>query len=227
MNDQKTSTQPRRTLLIIPMKDPKDAKTRLGHGLDQQERYQLALSLFETQVKRIQAALASLTEEVAPKGKIDIAVVSASETLRATAERLGIHYMPEGPRKGLSAAVQHAADQAHSLGYASLCILPGDLADPQISDLSRLLSYAQAQQNAVICPSSDWGTNALLLPLPSPIRFQFGEKSFYNHYRAMAKAGLTPVLLPLTSLRLDVDRLDDLRHLPPSHRHLLAKGDGR
>ena len=214
---------PRNTLLIIPMKDPKDAKTRLGQGLDPQERCQLALSLFETLVKRIQTALQTMGRNK----DMDIAVVSASVTLRKTAEQLGIHYMPEGPRKGLSAAVQYATDQAQNLGYSSVCILPGDLADPKISDLARLLDYAMTKQTAVICPSSDWGTNALLLPLPNPIRFQFGEKSFYNHYRAMADANLTPVLLPLTSLRLDVDRLDDLRHLPPAHRDLLAKGDSR
>ncbi|TLP44322.1 2-phospho-L-lactate guanylyltransferase [Cohaesibacter sp. CAU 1516] len=216
-----------RTLLVIPMKDPKDAKTRLGSGLDQRERGDLALSLFGILVQRIQTVLAARAKAQGIANAIDLAVVSASPTLKAAAERLAIRHIPEGPTRGLSAALQHAADEAHALGYGSLCILPGDLADPKPADLSRLIDHAVAGQTAVICPSSDWGTNALLLPLPNPIHFQFGEKSFHNHYRAMADAGLTPILLPLTSLRFDVDRLDDLRHLSRDHWHLLAKGDGR
>ena len=47
-----------RTLLVIPMKDPKDAKTRLGGSLDRRERSILALSLFEMLVNRIQRVLA-------------------------------------------------------------------------------------------------------------------------------------------------------------------------
>lgn len=216
-----------RTLLVIPMKDPKDAKTRLGSGLDQRERSDLALSLFEILVQRIQNILAARTNTQDIPNTIDLAVVSASPTLKDAADRLAIRHIPEGSEKGLSAALQYAANQAHALGYQSLCILPGDLADPQPADLSRLLDLAIMGETAGICPSSDWGTNALLLPLPNPIRFQFGEKSFHSHYRAMTEAGLTPILLPLTSLRLDVDRLDDLRHLSREHWHLLARGDGR
>nr|WP_321443159.1 2-phospho-L-lactate guanylyltransferase [uncultured Cohaesibacter sp.] len=216
-----------RTLLVIPMKDPKEAKTRLGGSLDRKERSILALSLFEMLVNRIQRVLANRASQEDSVASIDLAVVSASPILKDAAQRLDIRHIPEGPTGGLSAALHHAANQAHALGYQSLCILPGDLADPKPADLSQLIDHAAAGQKAVICPSSDWGTNALLLPLPNPIRFQFGEKSFHNHYRAMAEAGLTPILLPLTSLRLDVDQLDDLRHLSRDHWHLLAKGDGR
>lgn len=216
-----------RTLLVVPMKDPKEAKTRLGGSLDRKERSILALSLFEMLVNRIQRVLANRASQEDSVASIDIAVVSASPILKDAAQRLDIRHIPEGPTGGLSAALHHAANQAHALGYQSFCILPGDLADPKPADLSQLIDHAAAGQKAVICPSSDWGTNALLLPLPNPIRFQFGEKSFHNHYRAMAEAGLTPILLPLTSLRLDVDRLDDLRHLSRDHWHLLAKGDGR
>ncbi|WP_114011106.1 2-phospho-L-lactate guanylyltransferase [Cohaesibacter intestini] len=214
-----------RTLLVIPMKDPKDAKTRLGSGLDRKERATLALSLFDMLVKRIQSVLAA--RDAFADQVIDIAVVSASPILKQAAQRLGIHHIAEGQKKGLSNALDHAAKEALALGYQAMLILPGDLADPKPADLSRLIDHAATGETAVICPSSDWGTNALLLPLPNPIAFQFGEKSFHNHYRAMTEAGLTPILLPLTSLRLDVDRLDDLRHLSRDHWHLLAKGDGR
>lgn len=212
-------------LLVIPMKDPKDAKTRLGGSLDRKERATLALSLFDMLVKRIQSVLAA--RDTSADQVIDIAVVSASPILKQAAQRLGIRHISEGQKKGLSNALDHAAEEALALGYQAMLILPGDLADPKPADLSRLIDHAATGETAVICPSSDWGTNALLLPLPNPIAFQFGEKSFYHHYRAMTEAGLTPILLPLTSLRLDVDRLDDLRHLSRDHWHLLAKGDGR
>ncbi|PLW78239.1 2-phospho-L-lactate guanylyltransferase [Cohaesibacter celericrescens] len=221
------SVSKERMLLAIPMKDPSDAKTRLGVSLTQKQRGQLALSLFETVVERVQTVLQSMSPEQAQQRHIDIAVVSASPVLQDTAARLGILFFAEGPRSGLSQAVSHLASQAHAQGYSALCVLPGDLADPKLSDLRYLLSYPLDEQKVVICPSGDLGTNALMVPLPSPIDFGYGERSFHLHYHATIEAGMMPVVLPLTSLRMDVDTLVDLQYVPQFHLDAALLGDGR
>ena len=70
-------------LVAIPMKDPRDAKTRLGLALTPEERGQLALSLFRVTVNRLREAIEGLGPQ------IDLAVVSASPTIREVAETLG------------------------------------------------------------------------------------------------------------------------------------------
>jgi len=86
-----------------------------------------------------------------------------------------------------------------------------------------LLRHDLAQGRAVFCPSADLGTNALLAPLPCPFRFQYGLNSVVHHRRAAERAGLWPVILPLESLRIDVDTVEDLGHLLARNPQLLAQ----
>ncbi|MBB3713369.1 2-phospho-L-lactate guanylyltransferase [Limimaricola variabilis] len=202
-------------LVAIPMKDPRDAKTRLGLALTPEERGQLALSLFRVTVNRLRDAIEGLGPQ------IDLAVVSASPTIREEAETLGLRVIDDGGAASLSLAVEAAANWATTHGYDALCVLPGDLADPDPVDLAWLLDHPLEDATAVICPAKDLGTNALMVPLPCPFAFAYGAKSTIRHRRAAEAAGLTPVMMPLGSLRVDIDTVADLHHLPTGHlRHL-------
>ena len=197
-----------RLLVAIPMKDPARAKTRLGVALTASQRAGLAIALFLNVVKCVRR-----TRKHVGHRKIDVAVISSSATYRDLAKSYHLKWIDDEGALSLSAAVEHAAKMAHDEGYGSLCILPGDLADPSISDLVQLLNHAVGDANGVICPSGDFGTNALMVPLPSAISFRYGERSFHHHYRSIMDAGLLPVVLPLTSLRRDVDTVKDLDDL--------------
>lgn len=191
-------------LLAIPMKDPADAKTRLGSRLSPQQRASLALTLFRNGVQCLKRARAHRPERM-----IDIAVISSSPVIKRISSQLGLKWIDDQKADGLSAAVMRAAVAAASEGYSHLCILPGDLADPDVADILRLLDHRRDGVEAILCPAKDMGTNALLLPLPAAISFHYGERSFHHHYRALTEAGLLTAVLPLNSLREDVDTVHD------------------
>ncbi|MCP1167525.1 2-phospho-L-lactate guanylyltransferase [Limimaricola litoreus] len=198
-------------LVAIPMKDPRDAKTRLGLALTPDQRGKLALSLFRATVARLREATEGL------ETRVDLAVVSASPIICDVAETLGLNVIDDGGAPSLSLALEAAADWATAQGYDALCILPGDLADPDPIDLAWLLDHPLEGGTAVICPAKDLGTNALMVPLPCPFAFAYGAKSTIRHRRAAEDAGLTPVMMPLGSLRVDIDTVEDLHHLPSGH----------
>ena len=191
-------------LLAIPMKDPSRAKSRLGIELSPSERANLAIHLFRNVVDCVKDAC-----KERPGRSVDIAVISNSATIQKMCSTMDLKWINDGNAGNLSAAITCAAHVATQDRYANLCILPGDLADPSVSDVCCLIDHASEAFNAAICPSKDMGTNALLLPLPSPIAFHYGERSFHHHYRALVDAGLMTTILPLTSLRRDVDTIQD------------------
>ncbi|WP_197703863.1 2-phospho-L-lactate guanylyltransferase [Cohaesibacter sp. ES.047] len=204
------------------MKDPLDAKTRLSISLTQQERARLATALFIHVVECVKRALTLL-----PDSHIDIGVITSSETIRDLVAGLDVKWIDDGGASTLSCAVDQAAKIAHEQGYDILCVLPGDLADPSHKDIARLLDYPKSGRDVVICPSGDLGTNALLLPLPCPIDFAYGDRSFHRHYQASVEAGLVPVILPLNSLKRDVDTVRDWHDLQHRRPDVAFWSDGR
>ncbi|MBY6069464.1 2-phospho-L-lactate guanylyltransferase [Leisingera aquaemixtae] len=195
-------------LAVIPMKDPSKAKTRLAVALTPQERKVLAEGLFQATVAKLQEALARL-----PGDAVDIAVVSNSPVISRIARQVGLFCIDDQDPGSLSLAVEAAAGWAAQQGYAALCVLPGDLAAPAVEDFTRLLAHPLDEASAVFCPAKDLGTNALLAPLPCPFPFRYGPKSLIAHLQAAEAAGLCAKVLPLTSLRIDVDTAEDLDHL--------------
>lgn len=210
-----------RLLVAIPMKSPGAAKTRLSPVLAPDQRAQLALFLFNQTVQR-------LRDVSAAAGPIDIAVVTSGRWIADWAARAQLPVIADpdsgsdsgpdsgldsGPHSGLSAAAAAAKLWATQQGYDALCLLPGDLADPRPRDLTALLTQALDPGRILLCPALDFGTNALVMPLPSGMRFAYGPHSFYRHCRRARDAGLSPTVLPFDSLRRDVDRAADLVHL--------------
>ena len=65
----------------------------------------------------------------------------------------------------------------------------------------------------IISPSDDYGTNALLVSPPTAIPFCYGERSSSKHYQAAEERGIQPLVMPLASLRYDLDVSSDLDYL--------------
>lgn len=99
-----TTFQSRR-LVVIPMKDPTQAKTRLADSLAPEERAALARTLFRATVERVQTAIAELAGEPV---EIEIATVTSSPEIARIASELQIHLINEGRCNSLNAALTHA-----------------------------------------------------------------------------------------------------------------------
>ena len=188
-----------RLCIVIPMKDPSEAKSRLGGHLPPAARAALARTLFRNTLR--------LVRDVAPEASI--LVVSRSAQIAPIADALGARVIDD-PGQGLNAAVSAGVDFARGQGHGSVCVLPGDLADPEAGDLAALLARAPAGPLGVVVPSHDGGTNALLLSPPAQIGFAYGPGSFRAHQDAVVRAGLPCIAMPLESLLHDVDTVADL-----------------
>ncbi len=201
-------------LLCVPMKDPCRAKTRLRDSLDPAERARFARAMFD---RTLDLLIRLRREDAQPL--FDLAVVTGCETIHARAEALGVRAIAERPDATLTDAATDAAQAAADLGYDKLCLLPADLAAPAPEEIRQLLMQELPTPGLVLCPSRDFGTNAVLAAPPTALPFAFGPGSFHAHRSNAEAAGLTPILLPLESLRWDIDSSADLaafRSLAPS-----------
>ena len=201
----------KKLLVVVPMKDLKDAKSRLNGTLNGKERELLAKLLF----------LRTLTilDTIRSNNKqfFDIGVVTKSFTIKKLIKELNISLINE-KNKGLNLALQDSYLWASQKNYKFLAILPADLADPNPDEiLSFLKHYTHSEKPTVaLSPSNDLGTNAMLLSIPSKLRFCFGQNSFLKHSEACKNLGILPKILPFASLRNDVDTRRDferIRHI--------------
>ena len=206
-----------RRVVIVPVKALVQAKSRLSAALDAPARRRVAQRLFICLMQQ----LATLRDAQRADGReaacFDIAVITHDDTLAGLARTFGAAAIDEGlPPFTLNRAVTRAARHAADAGYEAACFLPADLAGPHTDDLARLIGHPLAQNRAVLVPSRDLGTNALLLAPPDAIRFCYGPRSFARHFAIAEAAGLQPLMLPLRSLRQDIDTTGDLDALPHS-----------
>ncbi|MEM9550938.1 MAG: 2-phospho-L-lactate guanylyltransferase [Pseudomonadota bacterium] len=184
-------------LVVVPMKDPALSKTRLGPDLDPAARASLARLLLSRTL--------DLLTDLKAATAFDLAVVTASREVTGLAARKGVAVIRETERPGLNGALATAARHAETHGFRSFCALPADLAAPDPADILRLLSFAGEKDTAFVCPSVDRGTNALLVTPPNAMAFRFGAGSARRHLEEAEAQGLTARLLPLESLKYDID----------------------
>ena len=185
--------------VVIPMKDPAEAKTRLGDSLPAKARAALTRTLFRQTLRVLRSVDASL----------HIVVVTSSDAIRAICYPFRVTLLDD-PGEGLNAAAHAGAMYAAHHRFDAVCILPGDLADPQSSDLSALFAVSREVPSVIIAPAHDGGTNALVVTPPDAIAFAYGPDSCAAHQRSAEAAGLPCLVKPLPSLLYDVDRSSDL-----------------
>lgn len=185
--------------VVIPMKDPMQSKTRLGDALPLKTRAALTRTLFRQTLR--------VLRNVDPG--LHVVVVTSSQDIAAICEPFGARLLAD-PGTGLNDAVRAGAAHACRQGFDSVCILPGDLADPSPEDIAALLALPRTPRSLIIAPAHDGGTNGLIVTPPDALAFAYGQNSCAAHQQQAQTAGLTCLLAPLASLLHDVDRSSDL-----------------
>lgn len=192
-----------KTCIVIPIKGFRSAKQRLAGVLSRGSREQLARWL-------CQRTLQFFTEYFA---EYPLLVVTESADVARLAVQHGAEVIREPEAAGLSAAVQTAATRVRDLGFASMLVIPADIARLEEAEIRTLLTCPRAEASVILCPARDAGTNALLCTPPDVIPFHFGEASSVAHREATERVGARFRLLVLHHLGVDLDRSDDLRAL--------------
>ena len=203
-----TNATEKRTLLLVPMKDPEKSKTRLRDTLNLKDRAYLAKSLF----KRTLQILKIVANNNASL-RLDLAVISASPEIIDLSKSNNLFSILETGTQSLKNATEIAKVWATNNGYRSICILPADLANPDPEEIISFLKEASGNRFVTLSPSADLGTNALHISLPTKFNFRYGKKSFLSHIKAAEKLGIRPKILPLPSLKYDIDTSNDLKYL--------------
>ncbi len=186
---------------VLPAKNFNDAKQRLASVLDAEARRGLFQAMFED-------VLVSLRAVEALHG---VLVVTRDDTAAALAERHGAQVLREDANRGQSAAVEAAAAWLAGQGAEGMIALPGDVPLVPLSEIEKVLAVHETGRGMTIVPDRDErGSNCIAVSPPDLISFHFGNDSFKPHLRAAEAAGVTPKVLKLPCIGLDIDRPDDL-----------------
>jgi 2-phospho-L-lactate guanylyltransferase len=192
-----------RRVLAIPMKDLVNAKQRLVPVLDADERSALASAMLEDVLAAV--AQAALDE---------IWVVTRDASVTAIARRFGARVVGEPENRGHTSAVADAQARAREEGVAAFATIPGDVPCVSVNEVGVLMDAVPAAPAVALAPSrSGLGTNGVALAPPDALALRVGEPSFENHLASARGPGLTPRVLHLPGLGLDIDGPEDLSAL--------------
>src|SRR3972149_3822362 len=171
-----------KTYAIIPVKPPRQAKSRLARALKPPLRQALVRSLLSHTLHLLNA-----NDRIA--GTI---VISHDVTILELARSQNAIGLAES-ESGLNAAITQAATWARDHGAKAIFIVPTDLPLIAESDIDAMLDLATKPKCIIIAPDRrEEGTNALLVRPHDAIAFAYGASSFEAH-RLQAQERNIPV----------------------------------
>jgi 2-phospho-L-lactate guanylyltransferase len=186
--------------VAVPVKDLVSVKQRLVGLLSADERSALVLAMLED----VLVALAA--SDVGPAW-----LVTREPAVMDLGQGYGARCLVETANRGHTHAVAQAQARAADERARRFLTIPGDVPGVTAQELRVLLAALDRGRGAAFSPSvSGLGTNGALLAPPDVMPLRFGEPSFEDHLSAARARGLSPVVVPLPGLALDIDGPDDL-----------------
>ena len=188
------------------MRSLKEGKTRLSNLLSPNKREKLIKLLFTQLLKKLKSL-----KNQSPLIFSDILVITPCKEVEKISKDFHVRVLKEQNLNGLNSAVNRGICWSSEKRYDSCLILPGDIIDPETEDIKKILNMGRKSRNSmVICPSTDFGTNALYLSLPTRLNFKFGPNSFFEHQKEAKKISIGSIIAPVDSLKDDLDTGKDL-----------------
>lgn len=190
--------------LLIPIKDPANAKSRLADFLSADERRRLASAMFEDVSRAVKAA----------RKPDRVVIVTSYKPALESARALGWDVLIEENQISESASVDWASGVLAERGFDTAMRLPADIPLIQAEDIDALLSVDLDARAALLVPSQDGtGTNAIIRKPPTLFRSRFGPNSLNLHKTEAARVGVECVVVNNPHVALDIDELADLHAL--------------
>lgn len=188
-------------VVLLPLKDPAQAKQRLACRLSSGERQQLAWAMLEDVAQALRQA----------REPDQVVVVSSCPPILSYAERNHWRVIPESRQISESHSVDRSCQLLRQSGVTTVLRIPGDIPLLQGQDLDRLLSCELKPPSAILVPSRDGtGTNALLRNPPDAFPSHFGENSLALHQQEAKRHGVELKILHIPRISFDLDELDDI-----------------
>ena len=198
--------QKSKTSILIPMRSLNEGKTRLSNLLSPNKREKLIKLLLTQLLKKLKTL-----QDQYPLIFSDILVITPCEEVEKISKDYQVLVLKEQNLNGLNSAVNKGVCWSSKNYCDSSLILPGDIIDPETEDIKKILEMGKKSRDSiVICPSADFGTNALFLSLPTRLNFKFGPNSFFEHQKEAKKISIRSIIAPADSLKDDLDTGKDL-----------------
>lgn len=189
---------------MVPIRGLESAKTRLGEGLDPEERLELVSAMLRRTLRATRDA-ASIVGTI---------VVTMDPAAAGLAQEFGaIGLVERAP--GLNSAIEAGRSVAVARDATAVLVLPADIPAVSAAAIDELVARAAGATAAMLAVAAivpdqhGEGTNALLISPPDIIAPRFGEGSREAHAAAAREAGATLVEAG-GPLSLDVDTPADL-----------------
>jgi len=189
-------------MILVPVKNLKQAKQRLASVLDQAARTELA-----------QAMLHDVLEVLASwQSRPDVAIVSCDSFALSLASTYGFEIIADHKNSGETDAIEIATRVCEMRGLDTL-VIPADIPLIQVWEMQAIMDAAP-ELGSVLVPAGDGrGTNAVLRRPAALFPLRFGNDSFKPHLAAAQASGQSCVVLSLPGIAVDVDDPADLRQL--------------
>ncbi len=201
--------------LLIPVKDPTSAKTRLAELLSGEERRRLAWAMFED------VSLAMATTSKPDR----IVLVSSFAPAIERARELGWDVLIEESQTSESTSVDWASRVLGERGFDTVMRLPADLPLVQAEDIDELLSIELDSPGTILVPSREGtGTNAIIRKPPALFPSRFGPNSLALHKQEAARVGVECIVVNNARIALDIDEPGDVELLIEQGRGTRAFG---
>jgi len=191
-----------RLVVAVPVKDLTRAKQRLTSVLSVAERGELAGAMLRDVLRAVAAA--DLER---------VWVVTCDPAAAAIARSLGAEPVSETVNRGHTAAVALAQAEAARRGARVFLTVPGDVPCVTADELRQIVGGVREGAPVFVPSRSGLGTNGVALAPADAMPLTFGEPSFARHLETARAHGLTPRVLALPGLGLDVDAPEDLTAL--------------
>jgi 2-phospho-L-lactate/phosphoenolpyruvate guanylyltransferase len=189
-------------MILVPVKNLKQAKQRLAPVLDQAARTELAQAMLHDVVD----ALASW------QSRPEVAIVSCDSFALALASRYDFEIIADHKNSGETEAIEMATGVCEMRGLDTL-VIPADIPLIQAWELQAIMDAAP-EVGSVLVPAGDGrGTNAVLRRPAALFPLRFGNDSFHPHLAAAQATGTSCVVLSLPGIAVDVDNPADLKQL--------------
>jgi 2-phospho-L-lactate/phosphoenolpyruvate guanylyltransferase len=190
--------------LLIPIKDPSNAKTRLAELLSLDERQRLAWAMFEDVSRAVREARE-------PDG---VVIVTSYARAVERARELEWEVLIEVSQHSESASVDWASEVLAERGVDTVMRLPADLPLVRAEDIDALLSIRLDFPGAVLVPSREGtGTNAIIRTPPALFPSRFGPNSLALHRQESANVGVECGVVENGRIALDIDEPADVEIL--------------
>ena len=198
-------------MILIPVKNLKNAKQRLSAVLDQASRTELA-----------QAMVHDVLETLATcSGLPPVAVVTNDPFATQLAVQFDFQIIPDHANRSETDAIERATALCQAQGADSTLVIPGDIPLIQAHEIEEIFARVPDQGSLLVPAADGRGTNAAWRKPAGLFPLRFGNDSFKPHYAAAQATGLPSVILSLPGIALDIDNPADLQQL------VSASGDRR